>query len=299
MFKNLMIYRIDPSWSMELDAMEAALATMPFSPCGATQAESCGWTPPRGQQHAALVESIAGQRILRFQIETKSVPSEVLKRRLDERVALIEASGRRLVGRKEQRELKDEIARELLPHAFPKTASILTWLDLQHGRLVLDCSSPSKADLLISALVQSLPGFHVLLLDTQVTPQAAMTQWLAGEPEDWPEQFEAGRFVELHDDSELKSTVKFDRHHLDDDQMRLHISQGKLPTKLALDWNGRVSFVLTEGLQLKKVAFLDGVVDEQADADNQGGFDADVAIATGELAALITDLTAALGGELE
>ena len=96
----------------------------------------------------------------------------------------------------------------------------------------------------------------------------------------------------------MNSVVKFTRHPLDDEEMKRHIAQGKLPTQLALDWDGRVGFVLTEGSQLKKVAFLDGVFEEQAGAEDKGGFDSDVAIATGELAALITDLTAALGGEL-
>jgi len=97
---------------------------------------------------------------------------------------------------------------------------------------------------------------------------------------------------------EMNSVVKFTRHPLDDEEMKRHIAQGKLPTQLALDWEGRVSFVLTEGTQLKKLAFLDGVFEEQAGAEDNGGFDSDVAIATGELAALITDLTTALGGEL-
>ena len=76
------------------------------------------------------------------------------------------------------------------------------------------------------------------------------------------------------------------------------IEQGKLPVKLGMDWDGRVSFVLTEGLQLRKLAFLDGVFEDNASAEDEGGFDADVAIATGELASLLTDLIAALGGEL-
>ncbi|MDX4958199.1 recombination-associated protein RdgC, partial [Delftia acidovorans] len=62
----------------------------------------------------------------------------------------------------------------------------------------------------------------------------------------------------------------------------------------AMTWDDRVSFVLTQGLQLRKVAMLD-VVTESKDGD--GGFDADVAIATGELSKLIPDLIDALGGE--
>ena len=298
MFKNCIIYRIDPAWSMDIAAMGSALATMPFHPCGATQPESCGWVPPRGEKNGALVESIAGQRILSFKIETKSVPASAVKRRMDEITAKIEENEGRKPGRKEQRELKDEVVLELLPHAFPKESSILAWFDLQHGRLVLDCSSQGKADTLVSSLVACLPDLHLSLLNTQVSPQAAMTQWLAGSADEWPEHFAAGRFVELESGDEMNSLVKFDRHHLDDDQMRLHISQGKLPTQLALDWQGRVSFVLTEGMQLKKITFLDGVFESPNNGAQEEGFDADIAISTGEMSALITDLIRVLGGEL-
>ena len=58
-----------------------------------------------------------------------------------------------------------------------------------------------------------------------------------------------------------------------------------------------VSFMLTDGLQIKKVSFLDTVF-EGTKADD-GGFDTDVAIATGELVKLIPDLIEALGGETE
>ncbi|MCD8515102.1 MAG: recombination-associated protein RdgC, partial [Burkholderiaceae bacterium] len=132
----------------------------------------------------------------------------------------------------------------------------------------------------------------------QMSPQAAMTAWLTGSADDWPAHFAPGQEVELKSADEMKSVVKFTRHHLDDEQMRLHIGQGKLPTKLALDWDGRVRFVLTESTVLGKIAFLDGVYEDNASAEDEGGFDADVAIATGELGALINDLTEALGGEL-
>ena len=80
----------------------------------------------------------------------------------------------------------------------------------------------------------------------------------------------------------------------------------KVPdTEAGWQWWGRCwghvlagAGVKPEGLQLRKIAFLDGVFEEQAGAEDKGGFDSDVAIATGELAALITDLSVALGGEL-
>jgi recombination associated protein RdgC len=78
--------------------------------------------------------------------------------------------------------------------------------------------------------------------------------------------------------------------------VRQHIEGGKAPTRVAMTWNGRVSFVLTEALQIKKLAFLD-VVFEGASSGKDDGFDADVAITTAELQKLVPDLLQALGGE--
>lgn len=293
-----MVYRVATEGSLGVEQMETALGQMLFTPCSASQDKSMGWVPPRGQQHGALVEAINGQRILCFMIESKGVPGSVIKRHLDERLAQIEATEGRKPGRKESRELRDDIVQQLLPMAFAKTSSVLVWLDLLADRLVLDCGSQGKADEVISALVKCLPGVQISALNTQMAPQAAMTQWLTSGDEGWPHHFAPGREVELKSGDEMNSVVKFTRHHLDDAEMQRHISQGKLPTKLAMDWDGRVSFVLTESTQLKKVAFLDGVFEDNASAEDEGGFDTDVTIATGELSALITDLIEALGGEL-
>jgi len=91
--------------------------------------------------------------------------------------------------------------------------------------------------------------------------------------------------------------VRYVRHALDTDEVKQHVEGGKLPTRLALTWNSRVSFVLTEALQLKKVTFLD-VVFEASSAEKDEGFDADVAIATGALCQLLPGLIEALGGEM-
>lgn len=56
-------------------------------------------------------------------------------------------------------------------------------------------------------------------------------------------------------------------------------------------------FVLTENLQIMKLAFLD-VVFDGASAGKDDGFDADTAIATGALCKLLPDLLVALGEEM-
>ena len=298
MFKNLIVYRIGPDWSATVEHMEEALAPARFVECGATQQKSIGWIEPRGEKHGALVESIGGQRILKLQIETKAVPGSVVKRKAQEQIEHIEATTGRKPGKREIKDIRDDALLALLPMAFTKQSSVQVWIDLASRLLMTDAGSQAKADEVITALVSALPGLPLTLLQTMVSPQVAMTQWLtAASPEEWPVRLSVERECELKSNDEEKSVVKFTRHNLLNDEIRHHVAQGKLPVKLALSWDGRVAFVLTEALQLKKISFLEGVFDGTS-AGKEDGFDADVAIATGELGKLIPDLIDALGGEM-
>ncbi|WP_310567223.1 recombination-associated protein RdgC [Hydrogenophaga sp.] len=300
MFKNVTIYRIAPGWEATLESMEAALDAARFVPCGASQDKSVGWAEPRGEEHGLLVESVAGQRILKLVIETKAVPGSVVKEKAQEAADHIEATTGRKPGKKETKELREDALQALLPQAFPRRGSVWVWFDLQNGLLVTDAGSQGKNDEVVTALVRAFDGLAVTLLQTAMTPQTAMTQWLATtEPEnDWPEGFNVERECELKSADEEKSAVKFTRHHLLTDEVRKHLTEGKLPTRLALSWEGRIGFTLTESMQLKKLAFLEGVFDDRPN-DDESGFDTDVALATGELSKLIPAVIAALGGEIE
>jgi len=244
---------------------------------------------------AELLEAVAGQLILKLMAESRALPGSVVARKVKERVAQIEASTGRKPGKKETRDLKDDIRLELLPMAFTKQATTLVWLDPEARWLVIDASSQARADEVVTMLVKSLPGLAVTLLNTQVSPTAAMSEWLISQEP--PSGFTVDRECELKAADESKAVVRYARHPLDNDEVRQHVQGGKLPTRLALTWDSRVSFVLTEGLQLKKLTFLE-VVFEGAAAGKDDGFDTDTAIATGELRKLLPDLLEALGGEV-
>ncbi len=294
MFKNVIMYRIGPGWSASVAQIEDSLDSARFVPCGASQEKSIGWVEPRGEAHGPLVESVGGQLILKLMIETRALPGSVIKRKAEERLAHIEATTGRKPGKKETREIKDDIKLELLPLAFSKESSVAVWIDPEASLLVIDAGSQARADEVVTLLVKSLAGLAVALIDTKVSPTAAMSEWLiTQEP---PAGFTVDRECELKAADESKAVVRYTRHPLDTDEVRQYVESGKLPTRLALTWDSRVSFVLTEGLQIKKLAFLD-VVFEKTSAGKDDGFDADTAIATGELRKLLPDLLEALGGE--
>lgn len=297
MFKNIVIYRIAPGWSPTLEDMEAALDAARFVSCGATQEKAVGWVQPRGEAHGPLVESVAGQRILKLQIESKSVPSATVRKKAQEDADHIEATTGRKPGKKETKALREDALLALLPQAFAREMTVWVWIDLKNGWLVTDASSQGRLDEVVTALVRAFDGLALTLLQAAVTPQTAMTQWLsASTPDEWPAGFAVERACELRSHDEEKSVVKFNRHNLAIDEVRKHITEGKLPTQLAMSWEGRIGFVLTDALRLKKLNFLEGVFDGRPEGET--GFDADVALSTGELQKLIPALIDALGGEL-
>jgi len=294
MFKNLIAYRLGAGGAPALDRLREGLDRAPFLPCGATQPLSLGWAPPRGEAHAPLVEVVDGQWIARLKIEQRLLPGSVVRDEVEARAARIEQETGRAPGKRVRRELKDEVTLALLPQAFTKQAAVPVWIDPKAGWLLLDAGSQARVDATLTALVQAVDAFAPLALQTAQSPAMAMHGWLAsGEP---PHGFTVDRDCELKSPDESRAVVRYTRHALDPDEVRRHLDAGLMPTRLALTWNDRVSFVLTEQLQLKRIALLDGVLDGAGSRGDEG-FDADVALATGELRRLLPELVEALGGE--
>ncbi|MBH2008308.1 MAG: recombination-associated protein RdgC [Xanthomonadaceae bacterium] len=294
MFKNAMIYRLGAQLP-SAHLIESALQMQAFVPCGATQERSAGWVPPRGEDEGALLETVAGQYLLKLMVESKAVPAAVVKRKAEERALEIEATTGRKPGKKEIRDLREEAKHTLLPYAFTKRGSVNVWIDVQAQRLVIDAGSQGRADEVITTLVKVLDGFAVQELHTATSSAAAMSDWLSRQEP--PAGFSIDRECELKAVDDSKAAIRYAHHALDIDEIRQHISEGKLPTRLAMTWDDRVSFVLTEGMQLRKLQFQDGVFEKGG--EKADGFDADAAIATGEIGRLIPALLEALGGEVQ
>jgi recombination associated protein RdgC len=293
-FKNLIAYRIGSPWQAGAEQLEAQLSKAPFVACGATQPVSMGWVPPRGLAHGALVESVGGQWLMQLRVERRLLPGAVVKRHTDERVARIERDSGRKPGKRQTQEIKEEVVLALLPQAFTKQLDIPVWLNPAQHLLMIATGSTTVADDVVTQLVRSVELLTLAPLHTAVSPAVAMADWLTqGEP---PAQFSVDRDCELKAADETRAVVRYARHPLDIEEVRGHIAAGKLPTQLALTWRGRVCLLLTHDLQLKRIAFVDGVMDG-AESRRDDAFDANVAIATAELAPLLADLVQALGGE--
>lgn len=291
MFKNLMLFRITgrmPSLRQVIDLLAAGA----FQPARANQQLSLGWVPPR-DQNGALIEAFGRHWLMKLQIERKEVPHQVLVRRADEMAQKIESETGRKPGRRLMREVTEEALEELLPSAFPIRTSVPVWLSCEAGLLAVETTNSSHATEVATILCQSIPGFRLAPLVTALAPAVVMANWLTV-PDS---RFTVDRDCELKSPDGEKATVRYCRHSLDLDEVHAHIAAGKRPTRIALTWNGRVAFVLTDRLQIRRLEFLNVVFDGVAVSEGES-LDADMAIATGELVPLIADLVDALGGSV-
>jgi recombination associated protein RdgC len=298
LFKNLIIYRFGKKRLPKADLLEEKLAAQALQPCGSFAMESRGWLPPRDEDER-YVWTQNRHWLLSLGVEQKILPSSVIKQAAKDRAMQIAAQQGRPVGRKEMRDLRDRITNELMPRALAKRATTRAWVDESAGLLMVDAGADKKAEEFLEALRRADDDLAFKRLDTKQSPGTAMTRWLAAHKP--PTGFSIDQDLELLAGDMSKATVRYSRHALDGKDIREHIAAGKNVVRLGLTWKDRVSFVLTDQWQLKRVSFVDIVRDEAGAeaADEEEQFAIDFALMTGELSQMLADLAKALGGEKE
>lgn len=294
-FKNLKLYRLNAAWNPSIDELDDALAAIAFHPGNTSQPQTLGWTPVR--ENGRFAHAIGDQILISLRTEKKLLPSTVINQVAKERAADFEAQQGYKPGRKQMKELKERIYDELLPRAFSISRDTLIWIDRKNRWLVIDAAASAKADEALGLLAKTLSPFPAEPLYVEQSPGAAMTSWLADD--EAPAGFTIDQDTELRAAGDGKAAVRYVKHAPEPEELRRHIASGKQGSRLALTWEDRVSFVLTDTLDIKRIAPLDVLAEnsEAAGLAEDERFNADMALMTGELAKMIAALVDALGGE--
>ncbi|MRT27603.1 recombination-associated protein RdgC [Herbaspirillum sp. CAH-3] len=295
MFKNAIIYRLPARWHINAGQLSQHLAPQTFKRAGNMDMQSQGWIQPRESSNG-LVHQVNRQFLLRLQTEKKILPSSVINQVTRERAKELEEQQGFPPGRKQTKELKEQVTDELLPRAFTRLSSMWVWIDPVNGWLVADSSTSARAEEALKLLFKAVPKFPLETVRTVMSPGAAMTDWLASD--EAPEGFTVDQDTELRSTAESRATVRYVRHTLEADQLRQHIETGKQCTRLALTWADKISFTMAENLSIKKIALLDVLKEnhELTGKNDDERFDGDFMLFTGELQKLLKDLIKALGG---
>ena len=292
-FKNLQIYRLDRDWTLPAAELEERLAARPLLPCSAMSTESRGWVSPRDDEQ--LVHSLERHLLIALGSEQKLLPSSVVNDAAKQRAIEFEQEKGFKPGRKQLRDIKEIVSAELLPRAFSRRSITRAWIDPNAKRVVVDSSSPARAEQLIEQLRDTLGELSVSLPQTETSPGEKLTTWLSTRQA--PGHFDLGEECELTGNDAAKSVVRYLRHSLEVEQIQKHLQEGLRASRLALSWSGRLSLLVNDKLQIKRVKFLD--MDEVDEApgteDPERKFEAEFLLMTGQCGPMIDDLLKAFG----
>jgi len=294
-FKNLQLYRLPAPWSMTAERLADYLAHQAFAPASSNELLRQGWAAPRGAGEP-LVHAVNGQFLLKLTTQKKILPAKVVAQVAAARADELEEQQGFRPGKKAMKELKERVADELLPRALSVSNSTWVWIDPKNGWLVVDAASAGKADDVVKLLLKAVDKMPLESLRVQKSPVAVMTGWL--EADEAPYGFTIDQDATLRASGESRAQVGYKSHTLEPDDVRRHIAAGKQCTRLAMTWNDRISFVLTEQLVVKGIKPLDVIREsEHAALNDEERFDNGFVLMSGELAKLRADLVEALGGE--
>ncbi|GAB3779584.1 recombination-associated protein RdgC [Dyella agri] len=291
-FRNLTLFRFSPAVADDLKRLDEALGEHRLRPCGPLEMFTKGFVPPVGRgDEAPLTLAVKHCTWLTVGGEDKLLPAAVVNDELQRKVRKIAEEEGRKVGGRERKRLKEDLLTELLPRAFVRSSRMSAYVDTKHGWLVLDTSSRKSAENALSQVREALGSFPAVPLAPEEGPRVLMTDWLANGT--LPAGLAFGDEVELRDPASATGAIaKCRRQDLDAEEVKEHLRNGKQVFQLGLVFDDRMSFVLGEDLIVRKLKFLDVVMDELGDSfeDAQAEADAGFALLTLELERLLAKL---------
>ena len=296
-FKNLQLYRFTKPFELDASTLGEQLEEKAFLPCGSQDMTRSGWVAPLGRHGSEFVHSTNGYLMLCLKRQDKLLPASVINEELEQKALEIESREARQLARKERRALRDEVYFSLLPKAFVRSSLQFAYISPRDQLLVIDAASAKRAEDLLQELRDTLGSLSVIPLVPKHQPIDVMTGWVSsGQSE---AGFELGEEGELRDNADISSVIRCKNQDLAAAEIVSHLKTGMHISKLALNWQQRIEFVLDEKLTVKRLRFSDIVQEQASDTqaeDAAAQFDVDFSIMALELSGFIKALTEAFGG---
>lgn len=295
LFKNIYALTLNEGEISE-NTLVDKLEKQRIQPVGKHEEKSIGWTDVLDDEESLIFKVSKSAYILNLKTEEKSVPSSVVAEELKKRIKDLVASGEEKPNKKAIKVMKEEIKHDLLNRAFVKPSNIRGYIDFKNKLLVVDASSPAKADKFNSFLRDTLGSLDLDLINPENDVSENLGKWLNDKK--CPRPFEIGENCLFKERSGNSGKISVSNHDLTAEEIVHHLENDKVVEKMDIIWQKRVSFSLNSAFRVSKVKFLD-IVQEQIQEELGESDDpyailkAEMEIMVGDFAEIIQDLVKA------
>ena len=151
MIKNAITYNVKlPSNSVELREFitDESMSKKPEP----DQRFNVGFTEKFGQR----VIDFPGGYVFFIEIWDKKLKGKIINQLTDEKVSHVEKTEGRVVGRKEKRDLKDEIIFDQLSKAEPERTLVTVFYHIESGLMIVDTTNTGHSDLVTGHMIQTI-----------------------------------------------------------------------------------------------------------------------------------------------
>lgn len=255
MFKNITIFKFDPFSATGRLLAGTALSNEILAPTivdpDATQWNSSGFSSPAGFGGERTVLDFDTWCLFNVQVRERILPGGVIRAKLAERIAGVEARQGHKPSRKDVMSLKDEVVAELLPSAFIRSTDILCMV--RNGYLVIGTSSARMADIALHNLRETYPAdiLDLWAISYEYDPSLWLTYLLL------EQSTESGRF-NIGEAASLrgadKSVARFKGMDMSEANVQDCLAAGMRPFEVRVMYDG-IQFTLTDQFGIKGLKF--------------------------------------------
>lgn len=283
-FKSMTIYKLDVKEDILslLGDIEEKIKDYIFSPPLPSEPSSIGFEKVIENHHLNL----NGHLFFKVRSDSKLLPASVVNEYLRIKCDEIEQEQGYKPGRKQKMDIKEEVILTLLPKAFVVSKEDYVWIDVKNKRLIINNTSVSKLDDIISLLFKVFENINISPIYTELSPTGFMTSVISQKIE-MPEYFSIENEFELKEQIEDGSTIKYKRYGIDNEDILNHINNGKVCVQLSLSWQDKISFSLIDSMQIKQIKYMDLV---ESDKGEENDYESSLTLESMSLSNLIDEL---------
>lgn len=236
------------------ESIEEGVNHLPFIPLFQLELSKAGFVPPIDDEHRMV--HVANNIVeVRLRDDVKILPASMIKEETKARVKKIKDElGLEKLSRNRMKEIKSDVTDELLAKALFKTNYTRAWFDFDAGLLVVDSSSPTKTQSMVTLLRMAIIMGDYTINQWKVNgiPSSYFTAWIdAANP---PPGLTIDDQALLMDED--GGTIKISDEDVSLCEIR-NLTEGRKCVELAMTIQDEISLVLTEDMIAKKITYLD------------------------------------------